>query len=301
MLSLSSSSWLVWAAVCMTAVKKEAGLKRPESQVTIGTSEGDTVQSLSKARRCCRSRIHSASGRSEGYEILVQDAGTRSRASAACSASMLSVTVTSPRKPRLKFSSDDRISTTRAFTSSHSCKKTTWNGPPPRDCWSSARLCRSFSTSKSSSSLTCSSTSCNTASAALSRSPPPNADDESPAPPDPRSRMARHRRSDRSVRTPISAFGCMPKASGESSARNSLASTCSTTLSYDAEVCGAWNIIADLRPLLRDAPDCPPRKSPVSLFGNGHVAISSRTSSFMKKFKYSAHTRRSQSFVTQPP
>merc|ERR1712127_1015361 len=66
---LSSGHSLRRAVVCMTAVKKDCGLKKPGNQETFGTARSP-VQSWSCVQRCSTSVTHGPRARRVGYDFF---------------------------------------------------------------------------------------------------------------------------------------------------------------------------------------------------------------------------------------
>mmetsp|Transcript_31123 Transcript_31123/g.92755 ORF Transcript_31123/g.92755 Transcript_31123/m.92755 type:complete len:299 (+) Transcript_31123:359-1255(+) len=212
---LSSGQSLRRAVVCMTAVRKDCGLKSPESHTTLGTPRS-AVHSLSCDTRISRFCSHDPSGRSDGYASSRQLPGTRSVASDFISRSIGSDMVKSPLSPRSSSASDRFISASSVFMRSDSWIATItygeYSSTRPRmssmSNWSGRRSTRSSSTI-----LAFSST------------------DMPPSPPASRGCSStselQNVSASRSLK-PISALGCSPNASGVSGgiASSRYSSTC---------------------------------------------------------------------------
>mmetsp|Transcript_9865 Transcript_9865/g.19712 ORF Transcript_9865/g.19712 Transcript_9865/m.19712 type:complete len:306 (+) Transcript_9865:97-1014(+) len=111
------------AVVCMTAVRKDWGEKRPEIHVTLG-SPSSPVQMSSCFCRSSRLFSQELRGRREGYAMLSHFSGTLLSARLSIKLSITSVICKSPRSPRASSPSDRRISVVRITSRSISWRNT---------------------------------------------------------------------------------------------------------------------------------------------------------------------------------
>mmetsp|Transcript_13357 Transcript_13357/g.32646 ORF Transcript_13357/g.32646 Transcript_13357/m.32646 type:complete len:393 (-) Transcript_13357:3860-5038(-) len=200
---LSSGQSLRRAVVCITAVRKDCGLNRPDSHTTLGTPRS-AVHSVSWFTRCSRFCSHEPSGRRLGYARLRHEPGTMSVASAFISRSMGSLMVRSPLRPRSSSASERFISASSAFMRSLSWMATmtygVYSSTRPRmssmSNWSGRRSTRSSSTILAFSSTL------------MPPSPPASRGCSCTS-------ELQNVSASRSL-NPISALGCRPKASGVS-------------------------------------------------------------------------------------
>mmetsp|Transcript_166710 Transcript_166710/g.405137 ORF Transcript_166710/g.405137 Transcript_166710/m.405137 type:complete len:287 (-) Transcript_166710:6646-7506(-) len=217
MTSLSSSRFWRCAVCWHTAVRNDCGLMSPLIQVTAGMSNGLPTQPCSCSTRRWRSMSHVPRGRMLGQAIFAQPGGTRSRYRACIRPSIESDMVSSPSKPRLSSWSERWISRIRPCICSHSKKNTFWYGPR-LSSMAPAISIRSNLGSPNLSRISVIAVSATRCGLWPSSASPPSLSW--------RSRSRRNMLSLCSVRKPISAFGCRPKASGVSPA--SSFSMCST-------------------------------------------------------------------------
>mmetsp|Transcript_9871 Transcript_9871/g.40450 ORF Transcript_9871/g.40450 Transcript_9871/m.40450 type:complete len:263 (+) Transcript_9871:1133-1921(+) len=200
---LSSGQSFFLAVVCITAVRNDCGLKRPESQTALGS-----CRSLHHCASCStrRSRLftHEPSERSDGYASFAQPEYTAPSASAIMSFSIGSDIVRSPLRPRSSSASERFISARSTFMRSASWMATMMYGviSSVRPRMSSMSNCSGSLSTKSSNTVF-----------ALSST-------EEPSSPPPSlgwsERMAAQRLSASRILKPISALGWRPKARGVS-------------------------------------------------------------------------------------
>ena len=94
---LSNGHSFFLAMDCSIAVRKDCGLKKPESQTTLGKQKSD-VQLSNSLMRINKSTNHAARPDMDGYARRVHDSGTSSRKRALPNSSMSAVIVSSPYK-----------------------------------------------------------------------------------------------------------------------------------------------------------------------------------------------------------
>ena len=94
---LSNGHSFFLAMDCSIAVRKDCGLKKPDSQTTLGKQKSD-VQLSNSLIRINKSTNHAARPDMDGYARRVHDSGTSSRKRALPNSSMSAVMVSSPYK-----------------------------------------------------------------------------------------------------------------------------------------------------------------------------------------------------------
>mmetsp|Transcript_23682 Transcript_23682/g.68365 ORF Transcript_23682/g.68365 Transcript_23682/m.68365 type:complete len:202 (-) Transcript_23682:1179-1784(-) len=199
------------------AVRKLCGLKSREMSTTFGMFSGSLIQSSSCRHRSCRFTRQDRSGRVEAKPSLTHHIGSFSVYSEPARSSICWLIVSSPLKPSFSSCRPRTISYTRPFMYSHSCRKTNWYGP-----FSSSVIWRLTSSVANFFSMTSSRISPQMTSAMASGLAPSSS--PSSAPPSLRVRSMSKVLLQSAVRKLISAFGCMPKKSGDSGGMVSMCS-----------------------------------------------------------------------------
>lgn len=98
---LSKGHSFFLAMDCSIAVRKDWGLKKPDSHTTLGRQKSE-VQLSNSLIRSSKSTNHAARPDMDGYARRVQDSGTSSKKSALPNSSISAVIVSSPYKVRIQ-------------------------------------------------------------------------------------------------------------------------------------------------------------------------------------------------------
>mmetsp|Transcript_3415 Transcript_3415/g.6725 ORF Transcript_3415/g.6725 Transcript_3415/m.6725 type:complete len:203 (-) Transcript_3415:817-1425(-) len=116
---LSKGRLFFLAVVCIIAVKNAWGLNNPDIHTTLGIDKSEALLSKCLCRRS-RSANQGARGFKDGYAAAAHTSGTLSWKRLIFKASILSLIVSSPFKPRSSSANEDRIAFSRIFIRPHS-------------------------------------------------------------------------------------------------------------------------------------------------------------------------------------